>query len=282
MDQIISEIITKGVSFLNITLPPEAALMFESYFDYLTRRRKDFNLTAIYGAEDVARLHFLDSIALLNVVRRYAIINAPSSGLSDDPVHLKSAQFNEATVLSQVHLHNTTHSSAAMNVMRMIDIGSGAGFPGLPLKIAEPAIDLTLLEANGKRITFLSELCAALGVSAALVHARAEEAAHNFDMRELFDIVLSRAVARLDILCELCLPFARVGGVLLAMKGIDSDEEIAAARNAMATLGAEYADSNDYTIPDTDITHRAVVIRKTAPTPDAYPRRFARISKNPL
>ena len=173
-------------------------------------------------------------------------------------------------------------NAARFQGARVIDIGAGAGFPGLPIKIVEPSINLTLLDSTAKRITFLSELCAALGVSAAFTHARAEEAAHDPDMRERFDVALSRAVARLDALCELCLPFVRIGGVFIAMKGAETAAETLQAKNAVATLGAELADVYDYTIPETDIRHSAVVIRKTSQTPKEYPRRFARIKKNPL
>jgi len=165
---------------------------------------------------------------------------------------------------------------------RVIDIGSGAGFPGIPLKVAEPSIDLTLLDATGKRISFLSELCVELGLEAACVNARAEEAAHFPELREQYDIVVSRAVARLNILCELCLPFVRVGGTLIAMKSIDSDGEVKEAQNAIKLLGAELQENFDYTIPGTDITHRAVLISKIEATPEKYPRRFAKIQKASL
>jgi len=165
---------------------------------------------------------------------------------------------------------------------RVIDIGSGAGFPGAPLVLAEPSIDLTLLDATGKRITFLTELCAALNIKATCVHARAEDAAHKKEHREHYDIAVSRAVARLNILCELCLPFVRAGGLFIAMKGADSTDEVAESLGALAALGAELPEYYDYIIPGTDITHRAVLIRKSSSTPDKYPRRFARIKKAPL
>jgi len=215
-----------------------AASAFGKYYAFLEKRGKVVNLTAITGVEDVSRLHFLDSIALL-----------------------KAAQFAGA---------------------RVIDVGSGAGFPGVPLKIAEPTIDLTLLDATGKRIEFLSELCAVLAIDASCVHARAEDAAHNSDMREKYDVALSRAVAQLNVLCELCLPFVRIGGLFLAMKGPDSSDELAQSQNAIRTLGGELQECFEYKIPGTEITHSAVVIRKTSPTPDKYPRRFARIQKGPL
>jgi len=164
----------------------------------------------------------------------------------------------------------------------VLDIGSGAGFPGVPLRIAEPAISLTLLDAAGKRITFLEELCVNLGIGVTCVKARAEDAARTGEFRERFDIVVSRAVARLNILCELCLPFVRVGGLFIAMKGINSEGETEDAKNAIETLGAEFDKFYDYTIQIADITHRAILIKKTVKTPEKYPRRFSRIQKATL
>ena len=234
----LAAIVTHGAETMGVALPPDACAAFENYYLLLDKRGKNVNLTSITGVIDVARLHFLDSLALLKV-----------------------AQFRNA---------------------RVIDIGSGAGFPGVPLKIAEPSIDLTLIDATGKRVAFLSELCDALVPDTVCIHARAEDAAHLPDLRESFDIAVSRAVARLDVLCELCLPFVRVGGAFVAMKDVDSAGELDGARTAIDMLGAQLSNCYDYTIPCTDISHRAVVIVKTSGTPDKYPRRFARIQKSPL
>lgn len=164
---------------------------------------------------------------------------------------------------------------------RVVDVGTGAGFPGIPLRILEPDFDLTLLDSLGKRITFLQEICNAMGLPRVeCIHARAEEfaAAH----RESYDFAVSRAVAALNVLCELCLPLVRVGGRFLAMKSVDCDEELRRAKSAVSQLGGELEDIRDYTIPGTDVTHRVVRIRKVRPTPPAFPRAFARIKKNPL
>ena len=161
------------------------------------------------------------------------------------------------------------------------DVGTGAGFPGLPLKIVEPSIRLTLLDSLNKRIDFLGEVCADLGLSdVACVHGRAEEFAAEH--REGFDIVTSRAVANLRMLCELCLPLVKVGGRFLAMKSVDSDEELAQARGAIAALGAVTERQADYTIPGTDVRHRLIVLKKVKKTEKKYPRIFAKIKKNPL
>jgi 16S rRNA (guanine527-N7)-methyltransferase len=161
------------------------------------------------------------------------------------------------------------------------DVGTGAGFPGVPMKIAQPDIRLTLLDSQEKRMGFLGEACGLLGLAGVTcITARAEEAPKK--QRGGFDIAVSRAVARLRVLCELCLPFVRTVGLFIAMKGPDCSEEIAEAANAMRILGGEYRHTHAYTIPETDITHTAVVIEKISETPPEYPRRWPKITKQPL
>lgn len=164
---------------------------------------------------------------------------------------------------------------------KVVDVGTGAGFPGMPLRILEPDFDLTLLDSLGKRIAFLQDTCAQMGLARVeAVHARAEEFAA--DHRESYDIATSRAVAALNVLCELALPLVRVGGCFLAMKSVDSDAEIDAARGAIGQLGGHIRAIRNYTIPGTDVQHRVVIIDKLRPTPQQYPRAFAKIKKNPL
>ena len=202
----------------------------------LVEKNQVMNLTAITEPEQVARLHFLDCIALLGAANFYG----------------KS----------------------------VIDVGCGAGFPGVPLKIAEPSIALTLLDSLKKRMDWLEATLPELGVSAQCVAARAEE--YALEHREQYDIAVSRAVARLTMLSELCLPLVRVGGHFVAMKSADSDEELSQAARAISTLGGKVTRIWDYTVPGTDAVHRAVVITKVKATPKPYPRRFAKIKQQPL
>ncbi len=160
----------------------------------------------------------------------------------------------------------------------VIDVGCGAGFPGVPLKLAEPSIRLTLLDSLAKRTAWLSQTLAALGVEAEVVTARAEEFAAV--RREQYDLAVSRAVARLPILCELCMPYVKPGGRFVAMKGAMAMEELSEAAHAIERLGGEV--ERVYAYPVADAEHRAVVIRKTARTPAQYPRPFAKIKKSPL
>lgn len=163
---------------------------------------------------------------------------------------------------------------------RVIDVGSGAGFPGLPLRIAVPGLSLTLLDAQQKRVDFLASLCMKLGVDAECLHARAEEQALKPDYRERYDFAVSRAVAQLNQLCELTLPFVKVGGALLAMKAKDCAAEVTEAENAIRTLGAEIERIETFAVGE--IERSVVILRKVSPTPAGYPRRFARIQKKPL
>ena len=163
----------------------------------------------------------------------------------------------------------------------VFDIGTGAGFPGLVLKICNPSIRLTLLDSLDKRVVFLRSTCNSLGFSdVSCLHARAEEAVIQW--REAADIVTSRAVASLNVLSELCLPYVKEGGVFIAMKGPAFDEELEAAKPAIQMLGGKTESCRSYTIPGTDVTHSAILIRKTAKTPQRYPRRWAQIKKFPL
>lgn len=163
---------------------------------------------------------------------------------------------------------------------RVIDVGTGAGFPGVPLKLARPDISLCLLDSLGKRVDFLREACGSIGAEGEFIHARAEEQAVKPGYRDSFDIAVSRAVARLNLLAELCLPFVKVGGVFLAMKAGDSEEEINEAKSAIKTLGGRIEKVAEY--EQEGLTRCVVVIRKSEPTPKGYPRAFAKIKKNPL
>ena len=170
---------------------------------------------------------------------------------------------------------------AGLESQRVVDVGTGAGFPGAPLAIALPGLHVTLLDSLGKRIDFLREICGALGLdNVECVHGRAEEFAG--ERRETFDLAVSRAVAALPVLCELCLPLVKVGGAFWAMKSVDTEEEISASKTAVKVLGGRIQAVSDYTIPTTEVVHRVVCIQKTAPTPKKYPRRFALIKKQPL
>lgn len=164
---------------------------------------------------------------------------------------------------------------------RVIDVGSGPGFPGVPMKLAEPSISLTALDSTEKRVVFLQKIFNTLEISGALaIFARAEELSREAEHRERYDLAVSRAVARLNVLTELCLPFVKVGGSFLAMKTAASGEETDEAQAAISLLGGELGEHYNYEIMGA--RHRIVRINKVAPTPEKYPRRYAKILKQPL
>lgn len=165
----------------------------------------------------------------------------------------------------------------------LIDVGTGAGFPGLALKILVPSLKVTLLDSLGKRVDWLNEVAARLGLSGVeAIHARAEEQAQVKGFRDSFDFVTARAVADLRLLSELCLPYAKVGGVFLSMKSVESGPELEGAAHAIKFMGGRVRETVDYTIPGTDVTHRVILVDKVAPTLKGYPRRWAKIQKEPL
>ena len=163
-----------------------------------------------------------------------------------------------------------------------VDVGSGAGFPGIPLAIMLPDTRFTLVDALGKRVDFLKTVIDRLGLNAEALHLRAEDAARRDDLREGFDLAVARAVAPMNMLCEYMLPLVRVGGKMLALKGPGLDEELAQAENALRLLGGELERVQPLAIPGRDWNHRAAWIAKTAPTPQKYPRRAGTVEKRPL
>lgn len=167
--------------------------------------------------------------------------------------------------------------------MKIIDVGTGAGFPGLPLKIYDESLQVTLMDSLNKRINFLNEVISALGLSGVeTVHSRAEELGKNKNYREKYDVCVSRAVANLATLSELCLPFVKVGGYFVSMKGPKAGEELEAAKKAISLLGGEFVETVNYAIDETDYDHNLVVIKKVSQTSSKYPRNAPKPSKEPI
>ena len=236
------ETLVEGATRLGIDLSGEQVDLFRTYYNELAMWNETVNLTAVTGREEVQTRHFLDSLGV-------------------------------ASALSANVLDGTD---------KLLDVGTGAGFPGLPLKIAYPRIDLTLLEATAKKTAFLSHVVDKLGLKGvAVVTGRAEEEGHRPEMREQFRAVVSRAVARLDVLAELCLPFCEEGGVMVAQKGPQVEQELGQARIAIETLGG-CADDRDMLVTSQAGVGTLVVIRKVRATPASYPRRPGIPSKRPL
>ena len=186
----------------------------------------------------------------------------------------------EPDQVAKLHLLDSLSVLAVKDLAgkRLVDVGCGAGFPGVPLKIACPGMELTLLDSLGKRMQWLQTILPQLGVEANCVTARAEE--YVAGVRESFDFATSRAVARLNILLELTAPFVKVGGFVLAMKGTAAMEELEEAKKAIKTLGLKLEEVKEFPVDGT--AHTVIVLKKIAPTPAKYPRRFAKIKQSPL
>lgn len=186
----------------------------------------------------------------------------------------------EPEQVAKLHLLDSVSLLSVMPLAgkTVIDVGCGAGFPGVPLKIACPEMKLTLLDSLGKRMHWLEQVLPTLGVDAECVTARAEEAVET--RREQYDIATSRAVARLNILLELTAPYVKVGGYVLAMKGTAAKEELLEAKSAISKLGLKLEKVADFPVDDT--AHTVIVLKKVAPTPKTYPRRYAKIKQAPL
>ncbi|MEE0963279.1 MAG: 16S rRNA (guanine(527)-N(7))-methyltransferase RsmG [Ruminococcus bromii] len=164
----------------------------------------------------------------------------------------------------------------------IIDVGTGAGFPGVVLKIARPDIKLTLLDSLNKRLVFLQNVLGEINLSADLIHSRAEDGGRDKNLRESFDYAVSRAVANMNVLSEYCLPYVHVGGSFLAFKGRGAESEISAAKSAIKTLGGKIAETYNFALPF-DGGERAIVqIQKIAETPNKYPRNAGKIKSSPL
>lgn len=186
----------------------------------------------------------------------------------------------EPAQVAKLHLLDSLSVLSALDLRgkKLIDVGCGAGFPGVPLAIACPEAQVTLLDSLGKRITWLKEILPQLGIQAEYVTARAEEAVVS--CRESYDIATSRAVARLNILLELLAPYVKVGGAVVALKGSAAKEELGECGDAMKKLGLRQEAFLEF--PVDGASHALIVLRKVAPTPKMYPRRYAKIKQSPL
>ncbi len=200
-----------------------------------------------------------------------------------------NAQFNLTRVSDDAneacdrnYLDSLTLLSQLEGAKSLIDVGSGAGFPGIPLAIMRPDIDITLIDSLGKRVEFLKSVIAQLGLNARALHLRSEEAAAKAEFREGFDVACARAVADLTVLSELLLPFVKIGGCMLAMKGPGAEEELENAAFAISELGGGEALILEAPIPGRSWEHKIVRVTKLSPTPARFPRRAGMAEKRPL
>lgn len=229
-----------------VSLTEKQLTQFICYYEMLADWNERMNLTAITEYEDVIKKHFVDS---LSIVKAFEGDNF----------------FPEA------------------EGMTLIDVGTGAGFPGLALKIAFPALKVTLLDSLNKRIQFLDAVIRELGLEGVrTVHGRAEDYARAEGLRESFDLCVSRAVARLSTLSEYCLPFVRQGGMFVAYKSEKVSEEIESAAKAIALLGGRMQRQTEFSLPNSDIYRNLILIKKVKPSPGRYPRKAGLPGREPL
>lgn len=246
------------------------------------RRPPETAVTRFAFTEVVDALSFLTERpegARLAAYRDLLIENRAAAGLTSisDPDEIDRRHIGESLVLLEALEADGLFASP------VIDIGAGAGLPGIPMKIAHPELQLTLLEANAKKAAFLRQAVESLGLSdVTVVNARAEEAGHDPDHREAYELALARAVAPLPVLVELALPFLSIGGTLASPKGERAQDEADAAANALAECGGKLTDVRKLDLPWTAIAPTLVIVRKVAATPARYPRRPGAPAKHPL
>lgn len=250
-----------GLEKLNLTLCDDQINQFLIYYEMLIEKNKVMNLTAITEFDEVIEKHFLDSLSLVKVFK------------AEEDTALEKERGLEEYILN-----NTVKKS-----IRVLDLGTGAGFPGIPLKIAFPQWNILLMDSLNKRILFLQDVINELGLSnISAVHGRAEEMARKIEYRESFDLCVSRAVANLSSLSEYCLPFVRLGGCFVSYKSGDIDEELNRSGRAIKLLGGAKGDVIKFQVPDTELNRSLVAIKKIKMTPKAYPRKAGIPSRDPL
>ncbi|MBQ5919080.1 MAG: 16S rRNA (guanine(527)-N(7))-methyltransferase RsmG [Lachnospiraceae bacterium] len=246
MSQIYEEglkIFYKGLEELGIELSEKQIDQFIKYYEMLVEKNKVMNLTAITEFNEVIVKHFIDSLALVKVVDKDDL----SNGIS------------------------------------IIDIGTGAGFPGIPLKIAFPNINITLLDSLNKRINFLKEVSDELGFEGIdFIHGRSEDFGRNPQFREKFDICVSRAVANLATLSEFCVPFVKVGGSFISYKAGDCGEEVKESMKAVEKMGGKIINQLEYMVPTSDLNRVLLFIEKEKATPKSFPRKAGTPAKEPI
>ncbi len=236
------ELFEQALAKKGVELTPKQKEQFSIYYHELVETNKKVNLTRITDEAEVYQKHFYDSLTPL---------------------------------LEFPDLFDGAKS--------VVDVGAGAGFPSLPIKILRPDIKLTIIDSLGKRLKFLESLIQKLGLSnVTLVHSRAEDAGQNPELREHFDIVTARAVARMSVLGEYCLPLAKVEGYFLALKGPKADSELNSAKTAIKLLGGKTTKVTEFVLPDSSDERTLILIKKVAKTPKKYPRQAGTPNKKPL
>ena len=242
---VLDPFLAAGAQEISVPLSAESIRAFLIYANLLKEWNEKMNLTNITDDKGIAIRHFIDSLTLVPHLEQEAVRKGKKK-------------------------------------LSLIDVGTGAGFPGIPLKVVMHDLEVTLLDSLRKRVGFLDAVCEALGLSGiSTLHSRAEDAGRSKQYREKYDVATARAVAPLPILCEYCLPFVKIGGIFLAMKG-NVEEEAEASKKAIVTLGGTLETLHHFTLPGTDMNRSIIVIRKVRATPAKYPRQAGKPEKEPI
>lgn len=267
----------KDLAEWGITLTSKQDEQFLKFYELLVEWNSFMNLTAITEFDEVMKKHFLDSMSFVHYVKNYYCttnneitkVSKNKDIVSDDKSTGAQKEF-DCSYLSQLRF-------------TMIDVGTGAGFPGIPLAILFPEAKFTLMDSLNKRIKFLNEVILQLGLTnVETVHSRAEDLARNEKYREQYDYAVSRAVANLSTLSEYCLPFVKPTGNFVSYKSERLSEELIAAEKAISILGGTVKDQIDFQLPESDIYRNLLIIEKVKPISKKYPRKAGLPSKEPL
>lgn len=251
-DRFLNQLLEETRAF-EISLEKEQAEQFYRYYELLVEWNQVMNLTAITEEQDVVTKHFTDSLSLIKVFR----------GLGQGSLSAGGEESGES--------------------LSLIDVGTGAGFPGIPLKIAFPELKVTLLDSLNKRVKFLTEVCGQLGLeNINAVHGRAEDFGRNPQYREKYDLCVSRAVANLASLSEYCMPFVRVGGYFVPYKSGEIEEELNLGAKAVKILGGQVECVEKFTLPGAEASRSLIKIRKIQAISKKYPRKAGLPAKEPL
>jgi len=249
----------EDLSELDIMLDEKQIMLFLNYYELLVEWNSFMNLTSIIDFNDVLKKHFIDSLCL---VKGYGLINSNGGGLSSG---------------------DGESGGMKLDGIKLLDVGTGAGFPGIPLKIAFPHVKVTLLDSLQKRVKFLDEVIGSLGLDGIeAVHGRAEDYAKPDRLRGKYDLVVSRAVANLSTLSEYCIPFVKKGGIFVSYKSEKLFEEKREAEKAISILGGCVEKEIKFSLPNSDICRVLFVIRKIEASPKKYPRKAGLPAKEPL
>lgn len=260
---------------------------FSVFYDMLIEKNKVMNLTSITEQNEVIIKHFADSLSLGKVIH-FGVENVSRETFLCKSVPGNHDHISENSTgdkfIQKNKLEQTEEDRIKLPaICRVLDLGTGAGFPGIPLKIAYPSLSMVLADSLNKRIVFLQEVIDSLNMEdIQAIHGRAEELGKKGEYRENFDLCVSRAVANLAVLAEYCLPFVKIGGYFVSYKASHVEEELKQSKKALSVLGGQLNNVQKFMLPGTDIARTLIIIKKVKETGKKYPRIAGKPSKNPL